>query len=268
MRCESCGAPGAGNFCGECGAPMPAPQSPAPVAAVAKSAAAPAASPPPSSRSRGRLVSVVAAAFLLGVALPAAFIAGAGIKNPTAAGTVTPPSTTTVTATATTTVTATATPTVKVTTAVTASAEPTEAESEAPSAAQSSRPAQPRGALLVQAGPEGGFGQTFPDGGCAVWRSGFINQSDTAVDQITMAPPGGEYTGEWNGHGSPTRPASKPVPAVLNVYIAPGQSAAFEYKTCTWTASPGPKFEYGAFAPDYLTFRWETGEAGRACFKC
>lgn len=90
-----------------------------------------------------------------------------------------------------------------------------------------------------------GFGQTFPDGRCAVWRTGFVNQSDTAIDQITMAPPGGDYTGEWNGHNSPTRPAVKPTPAVLNVYIAPGKSAAFEYKTCTSTPSPGPRFAYG-----------------------
>lgn len=243
MRCESCGGPGSGNFCGTCGTAM-------------------------SARRAGprwwRLAGVMAAAFLLGVALPAAFILGTGI-NPTVAGTglsgPTSSVTTTVTATATATITAIVPHTINETVTETVTAQPPSA---APPETQ-----RPRGTLLVQAGPEGGFGQTFPRGKCAVWQTGFVNQSNTAIDQITVAPPGGEYTKyEWNGHDYPTRAATRPAPAVLNVYMAPGQHAAFKYQTCTSTPSPGPKFEYGALSPDYVTFRWEGGVTGRACFKC
>jgi hypothetical protein len=212
---------------------------------------------------RSRIVGVAAGAFLLGAALPAAFVAGAGLTTSTAAQPEVTLPTATVTATATSTVTATA----KVT--VTASPElaPTPRSATAPFARTPSA-MQPRGALLVQAGPAGGFGQSFAEGRCAVWRTGFVNQSVTPIVEITMAPPSGEYTGEWNGHTYPTRSAAKPAPAVLNVYIGPGKSAAVEYKTCTSTPSPGSKFEYGAEAPEFLTYRWETGQVGRACFRC
>ena len=180
--------------------------------------------------------------------------------------TVTTTETATATATRTTTATRTSTTTAKVTVTETPT-QPT-APTKAATATAPPEPAKPRGTLLVQAGPEGGFGQSFPDGRCAVWRTGFVNQSDTAIDQITMAPPGGEYSGEWNGHDFATRAAAKPAPAVLNVYIAPGRRSVFEYKTCTSTPVPGLKFEYSALAPTYLKFRWETGQGDRACFKC
>ena len=143
--------------------------------------------------------------------------------------------------------------------------------SPSPTPAQPSPAAQPRGTLLVMAGPEGGFGQTFPEGRCAVWRTGFVNQSDTAIDQITVAPPSGEYTNfsGWNGKDFPTRPARPPAPAILNVYLKPGDDVALEYKTCTTTPPPAnPNFEYGAAAPKTVAFRWVTGVSGRACFKC
>lgn len=223
-----------------------------------------------SSRSRGRSAAVAGVAFLLGSAIPVAFMIGAGVDDPTPASSATQVATTTVDATATATATATVTATVTVTAMVTetVTAQVTPAEADSSDASTGPSPAQPRGTLLVQAGPEGGFGQTFPEGRCAVWRTGFINQSDTAIDQITMAPPGGEYTGEWNGHSSPTRAAAKPAPAVLDVYIAAGQSSALEYKTCTSTPPPGPKFEYSAFAPEFVTFHWKNGQVGRACFQC
>lgn len=144
-------------------------------------------------------------------------------------------------------------------------------QSPTPTSPQHSPAGPPRGTLLVMAGPEGGFGQTFPEGRCAVWRTGFVNQSDTAIEQIIVAPPSGEYTNYsgWNGKDFPTRPARPPAPAVLNVYLKPGDDVALEYKTCTATPPPAdPNFEYGVTAPKTVTFRWVTGASGRACFKC
>lgn len=251
VRCDSCGAQAFEDPCPECGAAIP--------------------------RRRIRWVAVgaFAAAFLLGVAVSGVFLLGSREQDPAAAiaasrgvtATVTATETETATATRTTTATLTSSTTAKVTVTSTPS-QPTQTPAKAAPASTPPPPARPRGTLLVQAGPEGGFGQSFPDGRCAVWRTGFVNQSDTAIDQITMAPPGGDYSGEWNGHDFDTRAAAKPAPAVLNVYIAPGERSAFEYKTCTSTPVPGPKFEYGALAPKYLEFRWETGQSGRACFKC
>lgn len=131
--------------------------------------------------------------------------------------------------------------------------------------------ARPKGTLLVIAGPEGGFGQTFPKGRCAVWQTGFVNQSDTAIDQIIMAPPDGDYTNYagWNGHDFPTKSAAPPSPAVLDIYLEAGARTALEYKTCTSTPPPvDPAFNYGATAPDTVEFRWVTGHRGTACFRC
>lgn len=246
MRCESCGARGAGNFCGECGTAIPQLDGNT------------------STRSGWRTAGVLLAVFTLGLALPIAFVRSTGADR-TAAGYSLGP-------TATATLTATATATVIRKVRVTATATVTE-QPDAPVAVEGENDTvpspRPRGTLLVQAGPERGFGQTFPSGRCAVWQTGFTNQSDTAIDQITVAPPGGDWTkDDWNGHDYPTRAAAKPAPAVLDVYIAPGQETALEYRTCTNTPSPGPRFEYGAFAPNWVTFRWESGATGRACFKC
>lgn len=63
--------------------------------------------------------------------------------------------------------------------------------------------------------------------------------------------------------------ADRPEPAVLDVYLAPGDDAAIEFETCTPTPPPANKrYEYGALPPQEVTFRWETGHTGTACYRC
>lgn len=131
-------------------------------------------------------------------------------------------------------------------------------------------PAKPRGTLHLQTWG-GSLGQGFPTGGCANLKTRFVNQSDTAIEQITIAAASGEYTyfSGWDGNDFPTVRAAKPGPALLNVYLAPSDDVTLDYKLCTVTRPPGnPDFEFGVMTAKYVTFRWVTGFSGRACFSC
>lgn len=127
---------------------------------------------------------------------------------------------------------------------------------------------EPRGTLLVLGGPEGGFGQSFPEGRCAVWQVGFVNQSNIGIDQITFAPPSGSYSYTDYSADKPDIESAPPEPAVLDIYLAPGQDTAVEFKTCTSTPPPRNwRYEYGATPPDTVSFRWETGHTGTTRYR-
>jgi hypothetical protein len=127
---------------------------------------------------------------------------------------------------------------------------------------------EPRGTLLVLGGPEGGFGQSFPEGRCAVWQVGFVNQSNTGIDQITFAPPSGSYSYTDYSADKPDIESAPPEPAVLDIYLAPGEDTAIEFKTCTSTPPPKNwRYEYGATPPDTVPFRWETGHTGTTTYR-
>jgi hypothetical protein len=131
-------------------------------------------------------------------------------------------------------------------------------------------PARGRLALLGPA-DDPRYGQGFSDGQCANWMIGMINQSDTAIDQVTFAPPSGEYTNYsgWNGKDFPTIKAERPKPAVIDIYLASGDEQDVRFQTCTSTPPPdNPDFEFGAEGPNTVSFRWVTGQKGEACFGC
>lgn len=170
------------------------------------------------------------------------------------------------------TITATATVTRKIKPKPEQSGHGSDASSPTPDAGPTATPtpsAQPRGTLLVLSGPEGGFGQDFPRGRCAIWKAGFINQSDTGIDRIVVAPPTGTYSYTDYSKDMPDLYAAPPQPAVLNLYIAPGNQTAVEFRTCTSTPPPKDRrYEFSATAPDNVAFRWETGDEGVACYRC
>jgi hypothetical protein len=100
---------------------------------------------------------------------------------------------------------------------------------------------------------------------------GMINQSDTAIDQVIFAPTSGEYVNYsgWNGKDFPTIKAERPKPAVIDIYLAPGDKQEARFQTCTSTPPPkNPDFEFVSGGDDTVSFRWATGQKGEACFGC
>lgn len=132
--------------------------------------------------------------------------------------------------------------------------------------------APPHGSLtLLSAGDGPQYGQSFPDGRCANWTIGLINQSDTPITEVTFAPPSAAYTnyGGWDGEDFPEIAANIPEPVVLEIYLPPGETQDVRFQTCTSTPVPDdPNFEFGVEAPEMVAFRWISGHTGEACFRC
>lgn len=135
-----------------------------------------------------------------------------------------------------------------------------------------STPDPPIGTLAVLSNRDGvNYGQGFPSENCANWMLGLVNQSNAAISKVIFAPPDGAYTNYsgWDGEDFPEIPADPPEPAVIEVYLLPGQATDVRFQTCTSTPAPDEAdFEFGATAPDTVTFQWESGYEGEVCFRC
>lgn len=141
-----------------------------------------------------------------------------------------------------------------------------------PTPASSSTPVQaPRGSIQVF-GSSAGLGQGFPSGPCASWRLKLVNISNTEIVRVVFAPPSGHYTNfrEFNHQTqqhAPELAAARPAPAVLNVSLPPYGEQILSFQTCTTTPPPAnSNYEFGAIAPDTVTFTWATGHSGSAPF--
>ncbi len=141
------------------------------------------------------------------------------------------------------------------------------------SAISSATVQRPRGSLQVLGASAGaGLGQGLPSGPCANWRLKFLNNSNTEIITIVFAPPSGDYSNfrEFNRQTqqhAPDIPAEKSSPAVLNVSLPPYGEQILAFQTCTTTTPPAnTNYEFGAVAPDTVTFTWATGHSGSAPF--
>ncbi len=117
-------------------------------------------------------------------------------------------------------------------------------------------------------GAEGGadLGQGFSSGNCTNWKLGVVNQSDTAISGFTFAPPSGNYSNGYSAD-SISIPVATPVPAQVDVYVAPGTQTRVTFQVCTSTPPPtDPGFELGMVAPDSATYHWVTGQDGISDF--
>ena len=129
----------------------------------------------------------------------------------------------------------------------------------------------PRGSIQVF-GSSAGLGQGFPSGPCGNWRLKLVNISNTEIVRVVFAPPLGHYTNfrEFNQQTQQHAPeiaAAKPAPAVLNISLPPYGEQILSFQTCTTTPPPAnTNYEFGAAAPDTVTFTWATGQSGSAPF--